>query len=241
MVTTGLDWTAAKRAAEEAERHVEQERIAREKIEQVDSNVEKSYVDQPESEFRRQHAEQFLEPMNRVSDKVEPHTAPEYLVERVNPDYATDESYQSNCADSARCFERSWRGNIEEAAGRAYEVNSQHDPDLPGLYVGGEPSAMTEEWAGRDMRGILEPTDLKEELKREGHGSSAIVHTRWIDESGHPQGHAYNVVNDHGQIKVADAQTHEVLPFDDQSVRPGISPISKHQVLVWDAKGRPVD
>lgn len=166
MVTTGLDWTAAKRAAEEAERHVEQERIAREKIEQVDSNVEKSYVDQPESEFRRQHAEQFLEPMNRVSDKVEPHTAPEYLVERVNPDYATDESYQSNCADSARCFERSWRGNIEEAAGRAYEVNSQHDPDLPGLYVGGEPSAMTEEWAGRDMRGILEPTDLKEEPEK---------------------------------------------------------------------------
>jgi len=241
MVTTGLDGTAAERAAEEAERHVEQERIARDQIEQVDSNVEKSYVDQPESEFRRQHAEQFLEPMNRVSEKVEPHTAPEYLVERVNPDYATDESYQSNCADSARCFERSWRGNIEEAAGRAYEVNSQHDPDLPGLYVGGEPSAMTEEWAGRDMRGILEPTDLKEELQREGHGSSAIVHTRWIDESGSPRGHAYNVVNDHGQIKVADAQTHEVLPFDDESVYPGISPISKHQVLVWDAKGRPVE
>ena len=241
MVTAGLDGTAAERAAEEAERQSEQERSAREQIEQVDSNAEKSYVDQPESEFRRQHAEQFLEPMNRVSEKVEPHTAPEHLVERVNPDYATDESYRSNCADSARCFERSWRGNIEEAAGRAYEVNSQHDPDLPGLYVGGEPSAMTEEWAGRDMRGILEPSDLKEELQREGPGSSAIVHTRWIDESGHPQGHAYNVVNDHGQIKVADAQTHEVLPFNDESIRPGISPISKHRVLVWDAKGRPVE
>lgn len=241
MATTGLEGTAAERAAEEAERHAEQERIAREQIERAEDGTERSYVDQPEGEFRRQHAEQFLEPMNRVSEKVEPHTAPEYLVERVNPDYSTDESYRSNCADSARCFERSWRGNIEEAAGRSYEVNTQHDPNLPGLYVGGESSAMTEEWAGRDMHGILEPSDLKEELQRQGPGSSAIVHTRWIDESGHAQGHAYNVVNDHGQIKIADAQTHEVLPFDDESVRPGISPISKHQVLIWDAKGRPVE
>lgn len=241
MVTTGMEGKAAERAAEETERQAEQERIAHEQSERIDGNVEKSYGDQPESEFRRQHAEQFLEPMNRVSERVEPHMAPEYLVERVNPDYSTDEAYQSNCADSARCFERGWRGNIEEAAGRAYQVNTEHDPDLPGLYVGGEPSVMTEEWAGRDMHGILEPSDLKEELQRQGSGSSAIVHTRWIDESGHPQGHAYNVVNDHGQIKVADAQTHEVFPFDDESVRPGISPISKHKVLIWDAKGRPVD
>lgn len=241
MVTTGIEGTAAERAAEDAERHAEQERLAREQTEQAERVREESYVDQPESEFRRQHSEQFLEPMNRVSEKVEPHTAPEYLVERVNPDYSTDEAYRSNCADSARCFERSWRGNVEEAGGRAYEINTQHDPQLPGLYVSGEPKAMTEEWAGREMHGIAEPTDLKEALQQQGPGSSALVHTHWLDESGHPHGHAYNVVNDHGQIKVADAQTHEVLPFDDESVRPGLSPISKHQVLIWDAKGRPVD
>ncbi len=241
MVTTGMEGTAAERAVEEAERQAEHERLAREQTEQTERVREASYVDQPESEFRRQHSEQFLEPMNRVSERVEPHTAPEYLVERVNPDYSTDEAYRSNCADSARCFERSWRGNIEEAGGRAYQVNTEHDPELPGLYVGGEPTAMTEEWAGRGMRSIAKPSDLKETLQQEGHGSSAIVHTRWIDESGHPQGHAYNVVNDHGHIKVADSQTHEVLSFDDEAIRPGISPISKHRVLIWDAKGRPVD
>jgi hypothetical protein len=235
-----MEVTAAERAADEAERQAGQERLAEDQAERVEASVEESYVDRPESEFRRQHAEQFLEPMNRVGEKVEPHTAPEYLVERVNPDYSTGEPYQSNCADSARCFERAWRGNVEEAAGRAYQINTEHDPDLPGLYVNGEPTAMTETWAGREMHGVLEPRDLEEELQREGPGASAIVHTRWLDESGHAQGHAYNVVNDHGTIKVVDTQTHEVLPFDHESVRPGIPPTSRHEVLIWDAEGRPV-
>lgn len=201
------------------------------------SEAGRRFFSRPEREFRALREEQFLEPMNRLSEKVEPFSNPEELVQRINPDYETGEPYQANCADCARCFERSWRGSVEEAAGRAYEVNARHDPDLPGLYVEGEPSAMTEEWAGREMRPIRDPLDLEEQLREAGPGSSAVVHTHWEDAHGHAHGHAYNVVNDRGHIRVVDAQTREVLPFDRESIRPGISPISIHRGLVWDAHG----
>ena len=212
---------------------------AHEKAEALEGQPDRMGVTEPEQEFRRRHADQFLNPMNRLTQEVRPFTAPEKLVERVNPDYETGEPYQSNCADCARCFERSWRGHVEEAGGRSYEVNTQHDPELPGLYVQGEPSAMTEEWAGREMREVTS-SELAGVLEREGAGSSAVVHTRWTDSEGHKHGHAYNVVNDRGEIKVVDPQTCEVLPFQNGSIRPRISSVSAHQVLIWDAKGRPV-
>lgn len=188
-----------------------------------------------EGEFRAEYPDQYLEPMNRVSEEVEPFSAPEKLAERVNPDFETDEAYQNNCADCARSFERGWRGHVEEAAGRAYEVGT---PDHPGLFVDGEPSQMTEDWAGRPMETVDTPSDLRSALEEGGHGSSAVVHSRWENEDGDSFGHAYNVVNDHGTIKTVDSQTHEVFEFDDSSIRPGIASDGQHTVLAWDSEGR---
>jgi len=220
-----------------------QEELERVRVEEAPEatgpDAERAYLDKTDREFRVEHEDEFLEPMNRLSEKTEPFSDLEDLVRRVNPDYETGEPYQSNCADCARCFERSWRGHVEEAAGKSYRIGESRS-EKPGLYVDGEPNSMTEEWAGRDLSKVS-PTEFHGKLLESGPGSSAIVHSWWEDSHGHGFGHAYNVVNDHGTIRVADAQSHEVLDFDDESIRPGISAQGLHKAIAWDAKGNPVE
>lgn len=189
------------------------------------------WKDAPEREFRSRFPEEYMEPMNRLSEKVDPFSDPVELVRRVNPDYETDEGYRVNCADSARCFERSWRGTVEEAAGRGYQIEGNS-----GLFVEGEESARTEQWAGERFSDVYNNGDLLERIQAGGHGTSAIIHSSWFQERS-ACGHAYNVVNHHGNIAVVDPQTHEILAWNSAGIRDGLPASSRHAAMVWDGKG----
>jgi Papain fold toxin 1, glutamine deamidase len=189
------------------------------------------HKDQPEREFRNQYPDEYLEPMNRSTVKIEPFSGPRELSARVNPDRDTGEPYHRNCADCARCFERGWRGNVEEAAGRAYQV----DHERGGLVVTGETSPRTEEWAGERFTNVYNPDDLRERIQAAGHGASVIVHS---DDHDRGYGHAYNVVNYQGTVYVVDSQHHEIHQWDDRSIHPLLSDNSSHRAMAWNVKGQ---
>jgi hypothetical protein len=156
---------------------------------------------------------------------------PERVVQGVNPDFQDPSgSHDVNCADCARSVERSWRGNHEEAAGRASRLDSRG-------YVEphGEQSEETEEWAGERFTPTTDPEALRTKLEEGGHGSSAIVHTQYTFD-GERAGHAYNVVNYQGDIRVLDGQTGESLPWADGEVyRLGTD--QAHKAMAWDGTG----
>lgn len=194
----------------------------------VSEHSQASELNRPLSEFRAQHSEEFLEPMSR-SHPIDKFSSPEQLVERINPDYGDRSgAYDQNCADCARSFERSWRGDFEEAAGRAPEVEP-----AGGLVAHGEDSARTEEWAGERFADVYDSNALQSSLQQGGHGSSAIVHTVFTGPDGAEGGHAYNVVNDHGTIRVCDAQVHTVMPWTEGSIHQELGPSTRHWAMAW--------
>ena len=169
--------------------------------------------------------------MNQMTEKVEPFSDPRELAARVNPDVETGQSYTRNCADCARCFERAWRGNFEEAAGRAPQI----DHEKGGLVVEGEQSPRTEQWAGERFTNVYNSDDLRQRVEQAGHGASVIVHSEDHDRY---RGHAYNVVNYQGTVYVVDSQHSEIHPWDDRSIHPWLSENSSHRAMAWDAKGQ---
>ena len=191
------------------------------------------YKDHSLAEFRAERSEEFLDPMSRTY-AMEPFSPPERLVERVNPDFGDQSgAYNANCADCARSFERSWRGQFEEAAGRSVEIEPGE-----GFVVEGELSSETEKWAGERFSDVYDTDDLHDRIQAAGHGASAIVHTNFVGPDGTSGGHAYNIVNDQGAIKVCDAQTHTVAPWKQTSVHPELDGLSsQHRVMAWNADG----
>lgn len=181
-------------------------------------------------EFRLKHSDEFIEPMSRTKS-VEEFQDPRDNVERINPDFPKDLSYRQNCADCARCYEATWRGQEQEAAGRAYQENSSG-----GLEVPGEPAEMMEEWAHEKFK-PTSPAELRQTLEQGGHGSSAIVGSQFEDGA-----HAYNVVNYHGEILTVDPQSGEVHPYSDESIHPFLENYEDvtHETMAWDASGRKI-
>jgi hypothetical protein len=160
---------------------------------------------------------------------VEQFQDPRSNAERVNPDYALDMSNKVNCADCARCYEATWRGQEQEAAGRAYQIGSSG-----GLEVTGEPPEMTEEWAHEEFK-ATSPGELRQALEQGGHGSSAIIGSQFEDGA-----HAYNAVNYHGEILTVDPQSGEVHPYSDESIHPLLEDYQDvtHETMAWDSSGR---
>lgn len=197
------------------------------------SELEKSnhlgFKDDPLREFRSTRPDEFLEPISRTHP-VEAFSPPENLIDKINPDYGDPSgSYDVNCADCARSFERSWRGDFEEAAGRA--------PDRDQV-VDGEPSSETEDWAGEKFSDVYNSDDLRDRLETAGHGASAIVHTDFVGPDGDYRGHAFNVVNDQGVLKVCDAQTHEVGPWTGSAIHPDLDGLwTRHRAMAWNSHG----
>lgn len=181
--------------------------------------------------FRLERSDEYIEPMSRVHT-VEQFRDPNEFVDRINPDLETDEAYQVNCADCARCCEAAWRGQEQEAAGRAWQVGENG-----GLEARGEASETTEEWAHEKFE-TTDAANLRSVLEQGGHGSSAIVHSTW--EGPDPGGHAYNVMNRNGEIMIVDAQEGEVYEYADQDIYPEMERQSGvvHRTMAWDAKGR---
>ena len=184
--------------------------------------------------FRLERSEEYIEPMSRVRE-VDPFQDPSATVEHINPLYdpeCGDDPYTVNCADCARCFEATWRGLEQEAAGRAVQLDEQG-----GLEVAGEASEQTEEWAHEEFELVRAP-ELRSALEAGGHGSSAIVHSTW--EGTMPGGHAYNVVNFEGQIITVDSQEGKVFEYSDREIYADLEtmPRVSHRAIVWDSKGR---
>ena len=72
----------------------------------------------PDAEFRAEF-DDFLEPGEADFPVAERFEDPEQWIERINPHWeGPDGPYGSNCADCARCVERTWRGHGEVAAGQ---------------------------------------------------------------------------------------------------------------------------
>jgi len=173
------------------------------------------------AEFRRNYEDEYSEPTSEARS-VEPFQDPQENVDRINPKYNPEGSneYNTNCADCARCYEATWRGQEQEAAGiRNCE---------------GESPERMEQWANEEWSDT-DPSQLKAALEKGGPGSSAVIGSHWQDG-----GHAYNVVNHEGTIETVDSQSHEVLDYSDQSIHPELEGAEdlEHQAMVWDADGR---
>lgn len=185
-------------------------------------------------EFREQHDGEFTEVLSR-SYPVEKFGDPDGVVRNTNPFYGDgSRSFDVNCADCARSVERTWRGEHEEAAGRVPQL------DATGAVIPhGEQSSLTEEWAGENFSSAPNDAELRQALIDGGHGSSAIVHSTWerIDQQQSAGGHAYNLVNYHGDIRVLDGQTGENLGWVRGDIHPGIGQDSEHKAIAWNARG----
>ncbi len=193
-----------------------------------------SFRERPAYEFRQQHTEQFIGGTNwRAERPIPEFSSPDRLIEQVNPDFGDHSRiYDVNCADCARSFEQSWRGRLEEAAGRTPEIGPE------GLEPSGESSSITEEWAGERMQDARDPELLRFQLQEAGHGASAIVHTSYVDHNGVPGGHAYNVANDHGEIRVCDAQRHVTFPWTPTTIHAELRDFdTTHRAIAWNDRG----
>lgn len=203
--------------------------------EDLDSNGSVEYRDRPCKEFRQLFPGEYTEPGIDTFER-EPLSDPQEVINDINPRFDDGAEFKTNCADCARSFERTWRGDFEEAAG--------HVDPLRGTT--GEASDRTEEWAGTQFSEV--PVDeVRDRLLQAGHGSSAIVHSHFrnYDEGSgvwRNGGHAYNVVNYHGRIRVVDGQTHAVSPWAEGSGHPNLERVhfGGHEGWVhsmgWDAQ-----
>lgn len=185
--------------------------------------------------FRLEYPDEYLEPMSRARS-VEKFQDPRTNVEVVNPEFDADvdidNPYNVNCADCARSFEATWRGQEQEAAGRAYQIG-----DSGSLEVDGERSERTEQWAHEEFV-PTEAADLRATLEAAGHGSSAIVHSSW--EGPMRGGHAYNVVNYGGEVLTVESQEGTVLDYSNDAIHPALEAATdvSHRAMAWDAEGK---
>lgn len=178
-------------------------------------------------EFRLQRPEDYIEPPSRAH-AVEPFADPRLTAGEINPRFERgDEAspWERNCADCARCFEVTWRGEGQEAAG---------------LVPDGESPRRTEAWAG-EQRTPTSPEEVRSALEAAGHGASAIVGSDW-EGPWAPGGHDYNVVNFHGEILTVDSQSGRVMDFSRLSIHPSLENRVglTHDVIMWNSDGRRV-
>lgn len=206
-----------------------------ERLESIDAGhegvarAESGYKDRPLREFRQTRPGEYIEPYSRTSE-VEPFRSPETIAQDINPRYEQGGAYEINCADCSRSVERTWRGHSEEAAGRVPEHVSH------GVVEGGEQDGITESWAGERFAPVPNAEALRASLEAGGHGSSAIVHTRY-EFDGDDFGHAYNVVNHHSEIRVVDGQSGETFPWSSETIY-DLGERQSHDAMAWDGRGQ---
>ncbi|MDR1394380.1 MAG: hypothetical protein LBJ62_10560 [Bifidobacteriaceae bacterium] len=185
-------------------------------------------------EFRQAYSNEYNEPLDGGPHRVESFQDPRLTAGEINPLYVSEDditdsreleegtAYRSNCADCARCFESTWRGQAYEAGGNLAD---------------GEPIERMEQWANEEWT-ETSPSDVAEALEMGGPGSSAIVGTTW--EGPEAGGHAYNAVNYEGRIETVDPQSGEVFEYSQTAIHPSLESASQrtNYAMVWDASGR---
>ncbi len=200
------------------------------------------YRDRPLREFRERCPDEYIEPW-ASSVRGEEFPRPERFTDTVNPKFGESPSYEVNCSDCARAVERTWRGNHETAAGRSIVTGSDGVPECKG-----EPPEQMEEWAGEPFTSV-EVADIGERVEAAGPGASAIAISKFEYPDRVTGVHAYNVVNDGGEVKVIDGQSGEVLPWSDETGHPFLHDVSdprqsglrgrgRSLAMGWDAEGR---
>lgn len=97
---------------------------------------------------------------------------------------------------------------------------------------------MTEDWAGERFTPTPDDAELHRALLDGGHGSSAIVHSSW--ERGAQQragGHAYNLVNYHGEVRVLDGQLGQNMEWQPGDIHPMLGRSPRHVAMGWNGRG----
>ena len=183
-----------------------------------DARTPRQWQARPDAEFRAEF-DDFVEPDETGFPVTERFEDPGQWIERINPRWeGPDGPYGSNCADCARCVERTWRGHGEVAAGQLED---------------GESVERVEQWTGP-----LETVDGEgaiSRLERGGPGSSA-----YVASTGEGWGHAYNLVNHEGEVLLVDGQDHRVesarglLDGHDEF---HLHPEAWHRAAFWDPEG----
>ena len=183
-----------------------------------DARTPRQWQARLDAEFRAEF-DDFVEPDETGFPVTERFEDPGQWIERINPRWeGPDGPYGSNCADCARCVERTWRGHGEVAAGQLED---------------GEPVDRVEQWTGP-----LEDVDGEEaivRLEQGGPGSSA-----YVASTGEGWGHAYNLVNHEGEVLLVDGQDHRVESARD--LLDGhdefhLHPEAWHRAAFWDPEG----
>jgi Papain fold toxin 1, glutamine deamidase len=238
---TGIEGTAAPTDGGESSQAMEagvdyrvDHSPAYERPETIDGSLEdlpaaqSSYRDRPLSEFRAAHEGEFTRVQSETY-RVDRFAEPAEVVRNINPEFSDPSGrYQVNCADCSRSVERTWRGDHEEAAGRETQYDSS------GVAFEGELPKETEEWAGEKFTETPDSEELRERLEDAGHGSSAIVNSFW-EFDGRPEGHAYNVVNYHGDLRVLDGQTGTSSAWVPDRIHPEVGDNRSHTAMAWNA------
>lgn len=173
----------------------------------------------PDAEYRAEF-DDFIEPAEASFPVAQRFEDPRCWVDCINPRWEGSEGpYGINCADCARCVERTWRGSGEVAAGL--------------LKAKGEIPWRYEQWAGpfEDVGGA-EAIAL---LDQGGAGASA-----YIVSSTDSWGHAYNLINHEGEVLLVDGQIGYVESAQD--LLDGhhefyLHPEAQHRASFWDSKG----
>lgn len=142
----------------------------------------------------------------------------------------------NNCADCSRSFLETWYGNPQVSAPRTL------DTDEHGNVLAWKPEDNANEnqirWSGATHSYAGRGDDphtaarIAYDLEQAGHGAAAIVQVNWPNGRG---GHAFNVVNHHGQIIWVDAQSGAV------STEPLHIPKAEHAFYIpLDANRQPL-
>lgn len=192
--------------------------------------AEPSCRDRPLREFRERFPGEYSEPWE-TTVPTERFRPPERFVAEINPKYYTQShEHQVNCCDCARAVERTWRGHREAAAGRTTGDGERND--------------LMESWAGERYRSV-DAAEIRERLAAAGPGSSAILSAIVTSESGVGSGHAFNAINDRGEIKAVDGQVGMVEPWSDRTGHPHVRDVlddygrrGRLMAMGWDPQGR---
>lgn len=162
------------------------------------------------AEFRSQYPGEYL-PIEGDPRAVEPFSRPDETVRDINPERGVFINYDVNCADCARAFESTWRGQSELAAGRNARGGESTSAEMPGI-PGGETIDRTENWLGCSFS-LASQSEVYNSVEQGGHGTSALVAVWYTAENGAEDGHMINIVNYEGSVMYVDAQlgeSHEI-------------------------------
>ena len=196
----------------------------------------------PLSEFHARYPREYLEP-RAYATECPPFGDPADLAKTVNPKFPGNlgefasgdpsgeaaQPYTVNCVDCSRAVEERWRGRSETAAGLVGAGGHAADGESVGRF---------DEWAG-EAHARVNIEDVRQRLMEAGHGASVVIAAEGCErDSSESSGHAFNVVNYQGEVRVIDGQLGRDFAWIPGTGHPMFDRIDFAFVHGWDAEGR---